>query len=178
MAKRKKPANLKPDALVEELVPDPSQPQARLVSGYLGKSARAGQWRVYLSLEFGEYLEIAEQDILQVVKLGREGSEAGAWVWVKHGASVEHVRLAPRRVQAEFLQGDITSAFLFGAAGQAATFFRGLAALALPKTFSVTECATCPTDDGSHTCVPAVCTLATSCLTTVPTDPGCGAKFI
>jgi hypothetical protein len=165
------------DSLVERLVADPGNPETKLLSGYLGKSDRDGVWRIYLNLEFNEYLEIAEGDILHVEKLGREGeSQAGAWMWVTPGAAVEHVRPERRRAQGEFLAGDITALFLRRSA--AGRFGMPAPIMSLPRTFSVTECATCPTDDGSHTCVPAVCTLATSCLTTVPTDPGCGDRFI
>lgn len=163
MSERSRP-EIEADALVERLIPDPGKPAAQLLSGYLGKSDRDGVWRIYLNLEFTEYLEIAEEDILHVEKLGRgDASQAGAWIWVKRDATVEHVRPERRGAQAEFLGGEISTAFLGGAAGDRL----GIASLTLlaglRKTFSVTECATCPTNDGKHTCLPAVCTLATSC---------------
>lgn len=176
MADSKRSSGPKQDPVVEKLVRDPARPGTRLVSGYLGKSAREGYWRVYLNLEFSEYLEVAEKDILHSERLGGEDTTAsGSWVWVKQDAQLDHVRTRPRQAQAEFLRGDIASAFL----GDAALRSFGLGTIGrLPRTFSVTECATCPTNDGDHTCVPAVCTLATSCHTTVPTDPGCGRKIV
>jgi hypothetical protein len=168
---------IKQDALVERLVADPANPGVKLLSGYLGRGDREGVWRLYLNLEFNDYLEIAEADILHVEKLGRDdASQAGAWVWVKRDASVDHVRGERRGAQGEFLGGAISSRFLGGAAGGITAGVGGVAAL--PSTFSVTECATCPTDDGRHTCLPAVCTLATSCFTTVPIDKGCGDRFL
>jgi hypothetical protein len=175
MTDRNPRSGLKQDPLVEKIVDDPNHSQTRLVSGYVGKSTRSGYWRVYLNLEFSDYLEIAEADVLHVETLGDEDT-SGAWLWLRREASVEHVRSEPQKAQAEFLSGEIAAALLAQASPQAAMGFPWLRFAGLLKTFTVTECATCPTNDGSHSCVPAVCTLATSCLTTVPTDPGCGKK--
>jgi hypothetical protein len=163
--------------IVEKLVADPSQPELRVLSGYLGRSARDGHWRVYQNVEFSEYLEVADSDIVHVEKTGRDDSDVAAWVWVRRDARVEHVRPQRTQAQAEFLMGDISSGFQPGAAGPIGALMRSLALAALPKTFSVTECATCPTSDGSHSCFAPVCTLATSCWTTHPADPGCGKKI-
>jgi hypothetical protein len=167
---------IKADALIERLVPDPAKPEAKLLSGYLGRSDRDSVWRLYLNLEFNDYLEFAEADIVHVEKLGRDDeSQAGAWVWVKTETIVEHVRPERRAVQADFLGGAISSGLLGGAAGAGINAASVGLVAALPRTFSVTEC---PTDDGKHTCTPAVCTLATSCYTTVPVDKGCGDRFL
>ncbi len=163
--------------IVEKLVADPSRPQLRVLSGYLGKSARDGYWRVYQNVEFSEYLEVAEGDIVHVEKTGRDDTEVAAWLWVRKDAPVEHVRPDRTKAQAEFLMGDISSGLQPGAAGPIAALIRSFALGAFPKTFTVTECATCPTGDGSHTCFAPVCTLATSCWTTHPADPGCGKKM-
>jgi hypothetical protein len=160
--------DLREDALVERLVADPANPEAKLLSGYLGKSDREGVWRVYLSLEFNDYLEIAEAEILHVEKLRRDdASQAGAWIWMKPDAVVEHVRPERRTTQGEFLSGEISGRFLGASAGGGLDLGFLTLVAALQKTFSVTECATCPTNDGKHTCVPAVCTLATSCSSKV-----------
>jgi hypothetical protein len=166
------------DPLVRQLVRDPSNPAAKLFSGYAGKGESDGTWRLYLSLEFDEYLEFRESDLVHVETLGGEGSpQAGTWVWLKPDAAVEHVRGEQRAMQGEFLGGAISKRFLrsspAGGVGMASALFP-----AFPQTFTVTACATCPTDDGSHTCFPAVCTLATSCYTTVPIDRGCGLRLI
>jgi hypothetical protein len=177
MAEPKKSSGPKPDPVVEKLVRDPARPGTKLLSGYLGKSARQGYWRIYLNFEFSEYLEVAEGDILHSERLGGDDSTAsGSWVWVKEDARLEHVKTRGQQAQAEFLRGDIAAVFLAQTAVRSSVF--GLVTIAaLPRTFSVTECATCPTDDGGHTCFPAVCTLATSCFTTVPVDVGCGRKI-
>jgi hypothetical protein len=166
------------DPLVQQLVPDPSSPGAKLFSGYVGRGEKEGMWRLYLSLEFDEYLEFRENDLVHVETLGGEGgSQAGSWIWLKPDAAVEHVRGEHRGMQGEFLGGDISKKFLHASpAGSVGLLSPMLGAL--PQTFSVTQCATCPTGDGSHTCFPAVCTLATSCYTTVPIDRGCGLRLI
>ena len=177
MAGSKKESKLVEDRLVSQVVRDPSSPRAKLVSGYLGKSARRNYWRIYLTLDFSEYVEVAAKDILHTESLGTPNA-SGSWVWIKGDAKLEHVKPDSESTEAQFLKGSIASRYIanslfgnFGRTGLASGF--GLA-----KTFSVTECATCPTDDGAHTCVPAVCTLATSCLTSVPTDSGCGDRFL
>jgi hypothetical protein len=177
MAERKEKPELVEDPLVSKVVHDPSSPKAKLLSGYLGRSSRRGHWRVYLTLDFSEYVELAAKDILHTQALGSPNA-SGSWIWVRDDAKMEHVKPDAESTGAEFLKGPIASKYignsLFGNLGRVGVG----GGFGLIKTFSVTECATCPTDDGAHTCVPAVCTLATSCLTSVPTDPGCGDKFL
>jgi hypothetical protein len=177
MSDAKRP-EINEDPLVQQLVRDPAKPGAKLFSGYVGRSTSEGSWRLYLSLAFDDYLEFRESDIVHVETVGgKGGSQAGAWVWLSPDAAVQHIRGEHRGMQGEFLGGDISKRFLHaspgGTVGLASPLFP-----ALPQTFSVTACATCPTDDGAHTCFPAVCTLATSCYTTVPIDRGCGGRLI
>ena len=177
MADKRNRPKLVEDPIVSRVVQDPSSPRAKLVSGYLGKSSRRGYWRIYLTLDFSEYVEVAARDILHTESLG-SADASGSWVWIKDDAKMELVKPDDESSEARFLKGAIASKYIGNSLFGDLVGFGGAAGVGLPKTFSVTECATCPTDDGAHTCVPAVCTLATSCLTTVPTDPGCGDKFI
>jgi hypothetical protein len=164
------------DKLVEHLVTDPSQvPDIKMLSGFIGKSGRDGWLRLYLTPELNEYVEISQEEIIHHRRLDTsETSLGGTVVWVRRGTNLVHTRTVSREVQAGFLQGDITAAFLNGVSAGPTLGFRGAGRLALPATFSVTQCATCPTERGEHTCFPAVCTLATSCFTTHPVDKGCG----
>ena len=173
------PDEMNEDEVVQHLVPDPSAvPEVKILSGFLGKSSRDGHWRLYLTPELSEYIEIPEEAVLRSQKLDNEQSPLGGTIlWINRNAELVHTRTKSVAAQAEFLQGSITASFLRGLSVGAIFGSGSVGGVGGLKTFSVTECATCPTEDDSHTCVPAVCTLASSCLTTVPTDPGCGERL-
>jgi hypothetical protein len=168
-SKRKMPDE---EGFVKNLVPDPSQPpDVTLLSGYSGRSSRPGHWRLYLSVELTSYVDIPEADIVHSQPLDKDQSPlGGTLLWVRRGADLKTTSMASRESQADFLRGTIAGSITAGGLGF------GLEATALPTTFSVTQCATCPTSNGGNTCVPATCTLATSCYTQVITDRGCGKK--
>ena len=53
------------DPLVEKLVSDPSQHEPTIqLRGWLGKGTVEGVWRIYLTPQLNEYVEVAENDIL------------------------------------------------------------------------------------------------------------------
>ena len=136
--------------LVTRLVPDPATPPVyALLSGYLGRSSESGYCRLYLSPDLASYVEILESDIANVA------DESGVQtVWVKP-AAVLRVTRAVRRQQADFLRGEIS-----------ADFFRTAPADQDPFTLEdeLGSADAVPTRT-AHTCVPATCTLAFSCLT-------------
>ncbi len=71
------PGELSQDALVEALVPDPgSLADVVMLHGYLGKSAVEGSWRLYLTPDLDEYVEIPEDKILHHRRLSRTGASA------------------------------------------------------------------------------------------------------
>jgi hypothetical protein len=124
MAEPKKPErpgtkDLKQDEVIARLVPDPADPPHVIrLAGYLGKSARRGFWRLYLTLELSDYVEVAEDDIVHSQALAsQEHPLGGTAVWIRSDATLQHVRTESRQAQAEFLQGDITGAFLANAKG-------------------------------------------------------------
>lgn len=105
---------LKPDPIVEKLVPDPSEPAlpAIVLTGLLGRSARDGYWRLYFTAELSEYTEVREEDVLHHESMGKEhppfvGLESTK-LWIKRDAEVMNTRLgSPSQVQASFLASDI-----------------------------------------------------------------------
>jgi hypothetical protein len=135
--------------LVTRLVPDPGAPPVyALLGGYLGRSSEPGFCRLYLSPDLASYVEILESDIANVAE------ESGVQtVWVKPSA-VLRVTRAVRREQADFLRGEIS-----------ADFFRTPPAEQDPITLEELEPADAVPTRTAHTCVPATCTLAFSCLT-------------
>lgn len=117
MPNQKKPetqGKLNEDKLVRSLVPDPSKvPDARVLVGFVGKSARERHWRLYLNPNLNEYVEFADSDVLHSQPL--EGSDhplGGTVVWFKREANLVRTRAVSREAQADFLQGDIAAAHL------------------------------------------------------------------
>ena len=109
---RKRKGNNEEDELVKKLVPDPANPpDAQILRGFLGKSARSGYRRLYLTPDMGDYLEINEEDILHSQSSpSGESILEGSIVWVKRDASIQHTTTRPVQAQAEFLQGDVSAA--------------------------------------------------------------------
>ncbi|MGH7507162.1 MAG: hypothetical protein ACRELX_16020, partial [Longimicrobiales bacterium] len=109
---------LRQDALVERVVPDPAQHRPMtLLTGFVGKSARDGYWRLYLTAEFDEYVEFRDEDVENTEQLPEEQSSLGGLrVWIRKGATLEHTHITSHQVQAEFLRGGIASRFLPGSA--------------------------------------------------------------
>jgi hypothetical protein len=111
-------SKLKQDSLVEQLVPDPANPQPTVhLTGWLGKSTEEGQWRLYLTPQLDSYVEFPESSVVHSQALPKEESAlGGTTVWLKAGTALNHTNLRRHQVQAEFLSGAITSGFLGGAA--------------------------------------------------------------
>jgi hypothetical protein len=101
---------LSQDALVEALVPDPgSLADVVMLHGYLGKSAAEGSWRLYLTPDLDEYVEIPADKILHHRKLSED---RGTMVWVPRGLALQHKQVRSEEVQAGFLAGPIASQHL------------------------------------------------------------------
>jgi len=168
--KRKMPEE---EEFIKNLVPDPSlPPDVMLLSGFSGRSSRPGHWRLYLTPEVTSFIDIPEADIVHSQPLDKNQNPlGGTLVWVRRGADLKTTSTASRESQADFLRGTIAGSIATGGIGL------GLEAMALPTTFTVTQCATCPTTNGGNTCFPATCTLTTTCYTQVITDRGCGKKI-
>src|SRR5687768_11284694 len=105
---------LSEDPAVSGLVPDPGEvPDVQVYIGLPGKSLRKGHWRLYLTLELNEYLEIPDADIVHFESLDSQQTPLrGTAVWVKRSAEVARTRTGPREMQVEFLGGDLSQAFL------------------------------------------------------------------
>ena len=105
---------LKQDRLVESIVPDPNQPPSVItLTGFLGNGAQQGDWRLYLSANLDEYVEFSESDVVHHQPISQERSPlGGTTVWVRSGTTLRHTCVESRQVQADFLQGGITSEFM------------------------------------------------------------------
>lgn len=106
--------DLTQDEIIARLVPNPADsPDVIAMVGFLGKSPKPKFWRLYQTLDLKDYLELAEDDIVQSQSLKSERQPLGGTViWVRSGARLQHSRSESRLAEAEFMQGDITRKFL------------------------------------------------------------------
>jgi hypothetical protein len=107
---------LKQDPLVDQLMPDPGNPQPTIqLIGWLGKGTDEGLWRLYLTPQLDEYVEFSADSVVHTQPLQKEQSAlGGSTVWLKAGTALNHTQVVQRQVQADFLSGGITSGFLTG----------------------------------------------------------------
>lgn len=98
--------------LADRLVPDPSDPDVRRLTGFLlGKSNRDGYWRLYLTVDLNHYLEFRQEDTLHA----EEFRPTRTVVWLRSDARVHETKT--RSAPVDFLQGDIRRGFLRGVSG-------------------------------------------------------------
>ncbi|MEV4365302.1 hypothetical protein [Nonomuraea sp. NPDC049625] len=170
----KEERNLQPDEFVDHISGNRQiPPDVQAFAGFLGRAPEQGHWRLFLSADLTEFLEFEERDLVHHTKIDPAASILGGTViWLRRDATVRHTRLDTHQAQLEFLVGNITTGHLGGTLGAVVARKPGGGGIkSIPPQASV--CIACPTGGGEHTCVPAVCTLATGCLTQVPTDSGC-----
>ena len=117
----KRPAGssqLRSDPLVQKLVPNPTQhaPSVMFV-GFVGEGALPGMWRLYLGPELSDYIEFSGEDVVHTEPVSAEQSSlGGSSVWLRSGTNVRYTHISSKQVQADFLQGAITSTFMSGSA--------------------------------------------------------------
>lgn len=104
--------NLRPHPLTESLLPSPAaHPNAVTFSGFLGRSTKDGFWRLYLSDELDEFLELKADQILHSEQIDVCGQPAGiVRLWVPKDAQLQHVTIDATIAAAEFIQGEILDA--------------------------------------------------------------------
>jgi hypothetical protein len=104
-------AEQKPDDLAAKLVPDPTKlPDVVVLRGYLGKSTRAGYSRLYVTVSFNEYVEVADEDVLAKRSLAADEDPLGGTVlWVKRDATLLRATVCLAQEHAAFLTGEITA---------------------------------------------------------------------
>lgn len=101
-------SRLKEDPLVAALVKDSSAgpPDTTVLHGYVGKSARADCWRLYLDATLVSYVEVLEGDILHQTQLANDG---GTLIWVPKSLELKVTTVSSSTIQAEFLSGAIAA---------------------------------------------------------------------
>ncbi len=116
--KPENPNQLKQDSLVEKLVPDPANHQPTIqLTGWLGKDAKEGTWRLYLTPQLDEYVQFTDADVVHSQPMQEaQSSLGGTIIWLKAGTVLQHTQVVKQQVQADFLSGGITSSYMAGAA--------------------------------------------------------------
>jgi hypothetical protein len=162
--------NLEPEEFVDKLVGDPATagPEVLVLTGWVGRSTRDGHVRLYLTPDLVEYVSIPTEDVLHTEKVPAERAGLAATrVWLRATAEIQHTQRMPGSAARHFLGGPAASTFLsrFGRFRGGGRFFGGgnVGLASVPPQASV--CFSCPTEGGEDTCVPATCTLSTSCQT-------------
>jgi len=83
------------------------QPYIR-INGYIGKTDNNDLVRLYLNLNFDEFMEVKRSDVLHAETLTRDDIEmGGTCIWIKKDAEVEYVKTQSTKQQAQFLEGEI-----------------------------------------------------------------------
>ncbi|MEU8007097.1 hypothetical protein AB0B66_38550 [Catellatospora sp. NPDC049111] len=100
-----------PDDIAAELVSDPTNPPDVVVMrGFLGKSDRAGFSRLYADLNFSEFVEVADDDVVASRSLaGNQNPLGGTVLWVRRTATLLRATVCTAREHSAFLQGEITA---------------------------------------------------------------------
>src|SRR5579864_4072536 len=86
---------LKQDPLVDQLMPDPGNPQPTIqLTGWLGKGTDEGWWRLYLTPQLDEYVEFSADSVVHTQPLQKEQSAlGGSTVWLKAGTALNHTQV-------------------------------------------------------------------------------------
>ena len=85
------------------------------LTGWLGKGSKEGYWRLYLNPELDQYVGFSAEDVVHTQALDpKQPLLGGTMVWLRAGATLEHMQVECRRSQADFLSGGITSGFMAG----------------------------------------------------------------
>jgi hypothetical protein len=106
--------NLNPHPIIGELVEDPAAPpQVMQITGYLGKTPRAGYVRIYESLTLDEYTDVPEAAILHVEEVPETDLEyGGTRLFVNANAQVIREGRPGMQAESGYLEGAITAAHL------------------------------------------------------------------
>jgi hypothetical protein len=103
------------DELVEKLGLDPTKAtdMVVLVGLRTAQTSRPGYVGLYLDLRGSVLVEYrAEDEIFHRSLASEQNPLGGTMVWLRRDAELMHTRTKQRRVQADFLSGDITRGFL------------------------------------------------------------------
>jgi hypothetical protein len=109
--------------VVKRLVKETRSPsETTMFMGYVGKSDSNDTYRLYLNLDFTEFIDIPKKSIRNAVGVSESIIPfGGTCIWVEKTAVLKYVHIESTSQQAEFLKGDIYNRYvrrsLYGATG-------------------------------------------------------------
>ena len=119
-----KGAKVKLDDFTARAIPDPKNPDALLVTGFLGAAAEPNKTRIYWDASLSSYVDVDSADILHSEPLpAAQSSLGGSYVWLKRSADATFGSGSGQTSKGKFFEGPLTAAYgaQFGpAAGTAA----------------------------------------------------------
>ena len=73
---------VKIDQFTARAVPDPKNPDAQLVSGFIGASSEADKTRIYFDPSLSSFVDVATSDILHTQPIPEDQSPlGGSYIW-------------------------------------------------------------------------------------------------
>jgi hypothetical protein len=148
--------------LVEQFLAGEGPPSGRVrLVGYFGPSKKKGCCRLYLSLDFCSFIEIPLDCILHHEPVDAANENGPSQVYVDPAIKLDLVQVSTQSMEASFLQGNIASSYLAGAAayemGRSATDPHVRPFLCPPAYMTAMACLVtlvegCLQASGHHTC--------------------------
>jgi hypothetical protein len=100
---------LKEHEIVSKIVKDSGYGNATLLVGYIGKTDKDNNVRLYFNLNFDEYVDVPRESILHSANAPEDVLPfGGTYLWVKKDEHITYVRVESTKQQAKFLQGTIS----------------------------------------------------------------------
>ncbi|HUI56546.1 MAG TPA: hypothetical protein VLY04_16335 [Bryobacteraceae bacterium] len=132
-----KGAKVRLDEFTARAVPDPKNPDALLVTGFLGAASEPNKTRIYWDASLTSYVDVDSGDILHSEPLpAAQSSLGGSYVWLRRHAEATFGSASGQTSKGKFFEGPLTAAYggQFGAAAGAGAAGAGAA---LPITQNV-----------------------------------------
>jgi hypothetical protein len=107
-----KTSKIKLDEFTAKVISDPKNPEASLVTGFVGASAEPGKTRIYWDPSLTSYIDVDSADILHSEPLPKEQSPlGGSYVWIKSSAEVSSSTAGSQASKGKFFEGPLTAAY-------------------------------------------------------------------
>jgi hypothetical protein len=100
--------------LVKNVIKDPANPiNATVLLGYVGKTGSDDSIRLYLNIEFNEYVDIPKNVILHAEKAPENIIEfGGTYIWIPNDAKITRTLVSTRTEPEKIMEGEITKKFV------------------------------------------------------------------
>ena len=100
--------------LVKNVIKDPANPiNATVLLGYVGKTGSDDSIRLYLNIEFNEYVDIPKNVILHAEKAPENIIEfGGTYIWIPKDAKITRTLVSTGTEPEKIMEGEITKKFV------------------------------------------------------------------